>query len=123
MPIYFGEIVRQCIRIGYFSLPVVGLTAIFTGAALALNIYVGGSRFNAEQFVPNIVVLGIGAAQTYFGQKDRYDRIEVALEEATQDIAIGKAPVAVLGKGRTVRHAAFQPKPAYFALQKLLSGK
>ncbi|MDP6957702.1 MAG: FtsX-like permease family protein [Planctomycetota bacterium] len=32
----------------------------------------------------NIVVLGIGAAQTYFGQKDRYDRIEVALEEATQ---------------------------------------
>tara|TARA_B100000678_G_scaffold283424_1_gene283527 strand:+ start:27136 stop:27939 length:804 start_codon:yes stop_codon:yes gene_type:complete len=59
MPIYFGEIVRQCIRIGYFSLPVVGLTAIFTGAALALNIYVGGSRFNAEQFVPNIVVLGI----------------------------------------------------------------
>ena len=32
---------------------------MFIGAALALNIYVGGSRFNAEQFVPNIVVLGI----------------------------------------------------------------
>tara|TARA_Y100000052_G_scaffold26765_1_gene32362 strand:+ start:50686 stop:51489 length:804 start_codon:yes stop_codon:yes gene_type:complete len=58
-PFYFMEILRQCIRIGYFSLPVVGLTAVFTGAALALNIYVGGSRFNAEQFVPNIVVLGI----------------------------------------------------------------
>ncbi|MAP95014.1 MAG: ABC transporter permease [Ponticaulis sp.] len=58
-PLYVMEILRQIIRIGYFSLPVVGLTAIFTGAALALNIYVGGSRFNAEQFVPNIVVLGI----------------------------------------------------------------
>ena len=59
LPLYPGEILRQCIRIGYYSLPVVGLTALFTGAALALNIYVGGSRFNAEQFVPNIVVLGI----------------------------------------------------------------
>ena len=56
---YFGEIGKQIIRIGYYSLPVVGLTAIFTGAALALNIYVGGSRFNAGQLVPNIVVLGI----------------------------------------------------------------
>lgn len=59
LPVYPGEILLQCIRIGYYSLPVVGLTALFTGAALALNIYVGGSRFNAEQFVPNIVVLGI----------------------------------------------------------------
>jgi phospholipid/cholesterol/gamma-HCH transport system permease protein len=38
---------------------VVGLTALFTGAALALNIYTGGTRFNAESFVPNIVAMGI----------------------------------------------------------------
>jgi phospholipid/cholesterol/gamma-HCH transport system permease protein len=57
--IYLREVLRQCLKIGYYSLPVVGLTAIFIGAALALNIYTGGSRFNAEQFVPNIVVLGI----------------------------------------------------------------
>jgi phospholipid/cholesterol/gamma-HCH transport system permease protein len=57
--IYLREVVRQCVRIGFYSLPVVGLTSIFIGAALALNIYTGGSRFNAEQFVPNIVVLGI----------------------------------------------------------------
>jgi hypothetical protein len=50
---------RQCLQIGYLSLPVIGLTAVFIGAALALNIYVGGARFNAESFVPNIVVLGI----------------------------------------------------------------
>jgi phospholipid/cholesterol/gamma-HCH transport system permease protein len=58
-PIFIGQILRQCLQIGYFSLPVVGITAVFIGAALALNIYVGGARFNAEQFVPNIVVLGI----------------------------------------------------------------
>ena len=57
--IYFGQILRQFWRIGFLSLPVVGLTAVFIGAALALNIYVGGSRFNAESFVPTIVVLGI----------------------------------------------------------------
>jgi phospholipid/cholesterol/gamma-HCH transport system permease protein len=57
--IYLREVLRQCVKIGFFSLPVVGLTAVFIGAALALNIYTGGSRFNAEQFVPNIVVLGI----------------------------------------------------------------
>ncbi len=57
--IYIREVLRQCLKIGYYSLPVVGLTAVFIGAALALNIYTGGSRFNAEQFVPNIVVLGI----------------------------------------------------------------
>ena len=56
---YPAEILRQMIRIGFYSLPVVGLAAVFIGAALALNIYVGGARFNAEQFVPTIVVLGI----------------------------------------------------------------
>lgn len=56
---YFGEIFRQMVRIGFYSLPVVGLSAVFIGAALALNIYEGGSRYGAEQFVPNIVVLGI----------------------------------------------------------------
>ena len=58
-PYYPGQLLHQMFRIGYLSLPVVGLTALFTGAALALNIYTGGSRFNAEQFVPNIVALGI----------------------------------------------------------------
>jgi phospholipid/cholesterol/gamma-HCH transport system permease protein len=58
-PFFIGQFLRQCAQIGYFSLPVIGVTAVFIGAALALNIYVGGARFNAEQFVPNIVVLGI----------------------------------------------------------------
>jgi phospholipid/cholesterol/gamma-HCH transport system permease protein len=58
-PFHLGQLSRQLMRIGYFSLPVVGLTAIFTGASLALNIYTGGVQLNAEQFVPNIVVIGI----------------------------------------------------------------
>jgi phospholipid/cholesterol/gamma-HCH transport system permease protein len=50
---------QQIMRIGYFSLPVVGLTAFFTGGALALQIFLGGNRFGTEAVVPQIVVLGI----------------------------------------------------------------
>jgi phospholipid/cholesterol/gamma-HCH transport system permease protein len=56
---YVRQIVEQLMRIGYFSLPVVGLTAFFTGGVLALQIYIGGSRFNAESLVSSIVALGI----------------------------------------------------------------
>ena len=58
-PWFPGQLARQILGVGYFSLPVVGLTAVFTGAALALNIYTGGGRFNAEQIMPQIVALGI----------------------------------------------------------------
>jgi len=46
-PFYFREFGHALVQIGYFSLPVVGLTALFTGGALALQIYAGGSRFDA----------------------------------------------------------------------------
>lgn len=58
-PWFSAQLARQLAAVGYFSLPVVGLTAVFTGAALALNIYTGGGRFNAEQVMPQIVALGI----------------------------------------------------------------
>ncbi len=57
-PYYFRHIGAQMLNIGYYSLPVVGLTALFTGAVLALQIYEGGSRFNAESAVAGIVVIG-----------------------------------------------------------------
>ena len=38
---YWRQILTQMMRIGYFSLPVVGLTAFFTGGVLALQIYIG----------------------------------------------------------------------------------
>lgn len=58
-PLYFRLIGRQMLSIGYYSLPVVGLTALFTGMVLALQIYIGSVRFNAESAVASIVVLGI----------------------------------------------------------------
>ncbi len=58
-PIYFRLIGQQMLNIGYFSLPVVGLTATFTGAALAQQIYVGSERFNAEGTVAAVVVIAI----------------------------------------------------------------
>jgi phospholipid/cholesterol/gamma-HCH transport system permease protein len=58
-PIYLRLVGRQMLSIGWFSLPVVGLTALFTGMVLALQIYIGSSRFNAESAVASIVVIGI----------------------------------------------------------------
>ena len=55
-PRLLGE---QLVRIGWLSLPVVGLTALFTGAALALQINAGGERFQAGDVVPAIVAIGM----------------------------------------------------------------
>ena len=57
-PLHISEYSKQIIRIGWASLPVVGLTAFFTGGALALQIYSGGTRLNAESAVPSIVAIG-----------------------------------------------------------------
>jgi len=56
-PYYPRLILRQIVYIGYYSLPVVGLTALFTGMVLALQSYTGFSRFNAESAVATVVVL------------------------------------------------------------------
>ena len=58
-PFYPRLLGRQMIEIGYYSLPVVGLTAIFTGMVLALQSYTGFARFNAEAAIPNVVIVSI----------------------------------------------------------------
>jgi len=59
-PPFYGRIfLRHVVEIGYFSLPVVALTAFFTGMVLALQTYTGFARFNAEGAVANVVVLSI----------------------------------------------------------------
>ncbi len=58
-PIYWSLLGKQMMRIGYYSLPVVGLTAFFTGGALALQIYIGTARYGAEVYLPVVVLVGI----------------------------------------------------------------
>jgi len=58
-PYYHRQILRQIMEIGYYSLPVVGLTAIFTGMVLALQSYTGFARFSAESAIPNVVVVSL----------------------------------------------------------------
>lgn len=58
-PYYIRQILRMMVDIGYYSLPVIGLTAIFTGGVLALQSYSGFSRVGAESSIPLVVVLSI----------------------------------------------------------------
>src|SRR5438477_735112 len=58
-PYYWRIALRQMVDVGYYSLPVVGLTAVFTGMVLALQTYTGFSRFAAESAIPNVVVLSV----------------------------------------------------------------
>ena len=58
-PFYFRLIGRQMIDIGYYSLPVVGMTTLFSGMVLALQSYSGFARFSAEGAVATVVVLSI----------------------------------------------------------------
>lgn len=59
LPIYFNLIYRQFLFIGFYSLPVVAMTAFFSGAVLALQSYTGFSRFSAESSIATVVVLSI----------------------------------------------------------------
>lgn len=58
-PFYTREFLTALVQIGWLSLPVVGMTTLFTGGALALQIYAGGARFSAEAVVPSIVAIGM----------------------------------------------------------------
>lgn len=55
----FREWARQMIRIGFDSLPVVGLTSMFTGMVLALQTFNGFARFHAEGWVGSVVSLSL----------------------------------------------------------------
>jgi phospholipid/cholesterol/gamma-HCH transport system permease protein len=58
-PFYLRLFLRQIVDIGYYSLPVVGLTAIFTGMVLALQTHTGFSRFSAQGAVATVVLLSM----------------------------------------------------------------
>ncbi len=58
-PFYFKNYIHQIVFIGFYSLPVVGMTAIFSGAVLALQSYVGFQRFSAESGIATVVAISI----------------------------------------------------------------
>lgn len=59
-PPYDGhQLLRQMVRVGVDSVPVILLTALFTGAVLALQSFAVLVRFNAESFVGSLVALSL----------------------------------------------------------------
>lgn len=58
-PFYVKNIKEHLINYAFLSLPLIGLTAFFSGAVLALQSYYGFGRLNAESYLPSIVALTI----------------------------------------------------------------
>ena len=58
-PYYPKQIYKQIIEIGYYSLPVVGLTALFSGMVLALQSHTGFTHFVTEKAIITVIILSI----------------------------------------------------------------
>lgn len=58
-PFDFSALWRQSVRVGVESIPVVFLTALFTGMVLALETFEGFRRFHAEGYVGSVVSLSM----------------------------------------------------------------
>ena len=59
-PPFYGRMFLQAfIEFAFFSLPVVALTAVFSGMVIALQSYTGFARFNAESATASVVVLSV----------------------------------------------------------------
>ena len=119
-PYYFSEYLKQIIRIGWASLPVVGLTAFFTGGALALQIYSGGTRLNAENAVPSIVAIGflrelgpVLCGLMVAGRVSASIAAEIATMKVTEQIdaltTLGTDPIKYLASPRIIVTTLFLP--------------
>jgi phospholipid/cholesterol/gamma-HCH transport system permease protein len=58
-PYEVRDIIKQMLEVGVNSLPVVLITAVFTGMVLALQSYTGFKRFGAERLVGSVVALSM----------------------------------------------------------------
>ncbi|MCQ2914686.1 MAG: ABC transporter permease [Alphaproteobacteria bacterium] len=58
-PFYFKALWQQMIEIGFYSLPVVALTTLFSGMVIALQSYSGLSSLSSEGVVASVVELTI----------------------------------------------------------------
>ena len=58
-PFYGRMFLRAFVEFSYFSLPVVALTAVFSGMVIALQSFTGFSRYNADSAVAGVVALSV----------------------------------------------------------------
>ena len=58
-PLYLNNTIKQMLEVGVNSIPVVLITATFTGMVLALQTHTGFQRFNAESLVGTVVALSM----------------------------------------------------------------
>ncbi len=58
-PYDIPETLKQMVRVGVDSIPVVFVTGLFTGMVISLQTYTGFARFHAESFVGSVVALSV----------------------------------------------------------------
>jgi phospholipid/cholesterol/gamma-HCH transport system permease protein len=58
-PYDIAELLRQMVRVGFDSIPVVLVTTLFTGMVLALQTFNGFARFHAQNLVGSVVALSL----------------------------------------------------------------
>lgn len=58
-PFYLKSLGRQLIEIGFYSLPVVALTTLFSGMVIALQTYTGFAQLSAEGAVAMVVLVAV----------------------------------------------------------------
>jgi phospholipid/cholesterol/gamma-HCH transport system permease protein len=58
-PYDIPELLRQMVRVGFDSIPVVFVTTLFTGMVLALQTFNGFARFHAQNLVGSVVALSL----------------------------------------------------------------
>ena len=58
-PLYLKALLKQMVEIGFYSLPVVALTTLFSGMVIALQTYSGFSQFSAEGAVSLVVLVAV----------------------------------------------------------------
>ena len=58
-PFYIKLFGKQFLNIGFYSVPVVGLTTLFAGMVIALQTYSGISEYGAESVVAGVVLISV----------------------------------------------------------------
>lgn len=58
-PYYFKNFLKEFLEVGFFSLPVVALTALFSGMVLALQTYTSFTILPSEGVVANVVAVAL----------------------------------------------------------------